>query len=836
MATTYDEEMGLPAQAPECEPLLAKSKEVEEVDGDGDDVVQFSAQDYYADETDDKLTIDLFRLGTIRGRVAVNLSTADGTAKKDEQYGEVCTQIVLEDGEDHKTIDIPILHDYMWNPTHQFKIILSRPRNCVLGDHLNTASVKIINHDSFPSNELYDVETGTTSSDVNDWELFFDYCILNFSSAGQQWQTLAVLVGDQLMSLYIFGSLWVGVYIVDTVFAKSVSRGELIAPSRYHTILIVSLWYVLPICILYVWDSIKTRINIKGGSREFLQRSLMQTCMYYTPDSRHKVSVSDMNTAMGGGAEELANGYCALLNTIGMLGRIVAIELFIMLYQPDRMAVYSVAIVVIAILIILILREGVARKARQSAEERWLLMETLVEEAHGKYRLVADYQKKGFMSEMFAISCSEYTKESIADSLVHLNTQFVTKLLSGVCIANYIVQRAPQVLTGHCSLGIFLATISVFSVYLNDALIALNDQLCQMIDAFIPLRDFERYLNMPLELTELKRINLQNRVATGDPKSPRHQAMLLAHPGAAAAQDAASDEKDRMAIVVSDLSFQYTKDDKTVLENVNVAIPQGKLLAVVGPHAVGKSTFVQLLASILMPTSGNIFIPSHLQVLHVTREPTFLNASIMHNLLMGIQVHTAGEMKRAKAILQKLGLEVVLQMIEKQECDKEKLGDKLSSSSEGLDSAQSARSFMEDEFKLMESQEKSWELSLTHSQKVKLHIARALVTDPEVMIVDRTLQSLNHEAALEVVTVLEQHVRDKGLLQPEQSKAGRRPRTVIFSTATCLDRCDGLIEIDPVAKKINLTHHNKVTSSKPTAWSGVGTMCTPKTSPRTPSS
>ena len=48
----------------------------------------------------------------------------------------------------------------------------------------------------------------------------------------------------------------------------------------------------------------------------------------------------------------------------------------------------------------------------------------------------------------------------------------------------------------------------------------------------------------------------------------------------------------------------------------------------------------------------------------------------------------------------------------------------------------------------------------------------------EVIVLDGTLDSLKADVAADVVGVLHQHALEKGLLQPEQSKASRRPRTV----------------------------------------------------------
>jgi len=328
-------------------------------------------------------------------------------------------------------------------------------------------------------------------------------------------------------------------------------------------------------------------------------------------------------------------------------------------------------------------------------------------------------------------------------------------------------------------------------------------------------------LNLPLELSAQKEVNLRRRQQTFS-KSARRAAVTLPLSPAPTPLSSMTDQKDHMDIVVNDLTFQYSEEKGAVLKNLSLSLPQGKLFGVTGPHNSGKSTFVQLLAGNLLPSGGDVFVPSHLQVLHVTREPMFLHASILDNLIMGLPLGTAPDMHRVRKVLMCMQLPVALEMVEKELVSKKDAYE--------LGSARvSARSFAEDELKLMESGEPSWELSFSHSQKVKLHVARALIADPEVMLLDRTLQSLDQHAALDILNILQSHVTDKGFLQPEHSKASRRPRTVFFSTGVGLDKADCLLEVDPVMKSVHMTHQHATTSAG--LLRGVGQMCSPRQSP-----
>ena len=64
-------------------------------------------------------------------------------------------------------------------------------------------------------------------------------------------------------------------------------------------------------------------------------------------------------------------------------------------------------------------------------------------------------------------------------------------------------------------------------------------------------------------------------------------------------------------IIVEGLSHTYsagTPFQKTAIENINLRIPQGQFLGLLGHTGSGKSTFVQHLNALLQPTSGRVLL------------------------------------------------------------------------------------------------------------------------------------------------------------------------------------------------------------------------------------
>ena len=49
-------------------------------------------------------------------------------------------------------------------------------------------------------------------------------------------------------------------------------------------------------------------------------------------------------------------------------------------------------------------------------------------------------------------------------------------------------------------------------------------------------------------------------------------------------------------------------DDKQVLNNINLSIPKGKIIGLLGKNGMGKTTLIKLINDLLTPTSGEVLI------------------------------------------------------------------------------------------------------------------------------------------------------------------------------------------------------------------------------------
>ena len=49
-------------------------------------------------------------------------------------------------------------------------------------------------------------------------------------------------------------------------------------------------------------------------------------------------------------------------------------------------------------------------------------------------------------------------------------------------------------------------------------------------------------------------------------------------------------------------------DEQAVLKNINLTIPKGKIIGLLGKNGMGKTTLIKLINDLLTPTSGDILI------------------------------------------------------------------------------------------------------------------------------------------------------------------------------------------------------------------------------------
>ena len=188
------------------------------------------------------------------------------------------------------------------------------------------------------------------------------------------------------------------------------------------------------------------------------------------------------------------------------------------------------------------------------------------------------------------------------------------------------------------------------------------------------------------------------------------------------------------AITYRNVSFAYN-ESKTVLKNINLTIPKGQTVALVGQSGSGKSTFVDLLPRFYDINEGEITIDGNnikdfsfydLRELmgNVNQDPILFNDTIYNNIAFGVENATPEKVENAAKIAN--------------------AHDFIMQTENGYQTVIGDRGG-----------------KLSGGQRQRLSIARAVLKNPPIMILDEATSALDTESEKLVQEALDNLMRNR---------------------------------------------------------------------------
>lgn len=208
--------------------------------------------------------------------------------------------------------------------------------------------------------------------------------------------------------------------------------------------------------------------------------------------------------------------------------------------------------------------------------------------------------------------------------------------------------------------------------------------------------------------------NIHSGIAAGE----RVLALIDEKPLIKDAPDAVAVTKFNEGIHLKNLSFAY--DERSVLCDINLTIPKGKTVALVGPSGGGKSTLMDLIPRFIEPKSGEILIDDkNIQsvTMHslrglmgvVNQESILFNDSIYNNIAFGKADATPEQVEAAARIANAHNF-----ILETEQGYQTNIGDRGT--------------------------------KLSGGQRQRICIARAVLSNPPIMLLDEATSALDTES------------------------------------------------------------------------------------------
>ena len=192
------------------------------------------------------------------------------------------------------------------------------------------------------------------------------------------------------------------------------------------------------------------------------------------------------------------------------------------------------------------------------------------------------------------------------------------------------------------------------------------------------------------------------------------------------------------SIKFKEVYFKYAGNENMILENINLEIKKGQTLAIVGKSGAGKTTLSDLIPRFYDPYNGNIFIDSYdlkdysLKSLRsligiVTQNIILFNDSIKNNIEYGSK--NANDKELINAL------------------KSANLYDLVSKLEDGIDTIIGENG-----------------IKLSGGEKQRLSIARALVKNPQILILDEATASLDSESEKKVHNAIDNVIKDRTVI------------------------------------------------------------------------
>ena len=230
------------------------------------------------------------------------------------------------------------------------------------------------------------------------------------------------------------------------------------------------------------------------------------------------------------------------------------------------------------------------------------------------------------------------------------------------------------------------------------------------------------------------------------------------------------------AIEFRNVTFKYDDDERIVLDNINLKVPHGKTVAIVGQSGSGKSTLVDLIPRFYDVTGGKVLVEGNdvrdvmvadLRGLmgNVNQEAILFNDTFRNNIAFGCENASQEQIVRAAKIAN--------------------AHDFIMANPEGYDAMLGDRG-----------------CRLSGGERQRISIARSILKNPDILILDEATSALDNESERLVQEALDRLMRDRTTIV-----IAHRLSTIINADIICVMKDGRIVEQGTHSQLLALNSH-----------------------------
>ena len=337
-------------------------------------------------------------------------------------------------------------------------------------------------------------------------------------------------------------------------------------------------------------------------------------------------------------------------------------------------------------------------------QEKFSDITTMAQENFSGIRIIKSYVREAFEIEEFAKESSEYRKRNMDKIKIQALFMPLLFLITGTSIILLILVGGNMVINNQLTLG----DIAAFLFFLGMLIwptIAFGwvANIIQQADA--SLKRLQTIYDEEIEIKENSKTDNSIEQIDG-------------------------------TIKFENVSFKYGDDLPEVLTKVNLEIPKGSTLAIVGHTGVGKTSLINLISRLFDVTSGNILIDGMniksipLNILRknigmVPQETFLFSETLEKNILYGV------ENQDDKVLLEKVA-------------DISQLSKDVNQFADKYNTVLGERG-----------------ITLSGGQKQRTSLARALAINPKILILDDSFSAVDTKTEEEILIKLKEFMKDR---------------------------------------------------------------------------